>query len=272
MLARTHRHVADLIVRAHALAHYRRYERGAEQMLAQARQLARHETAVHAAADAYKDRIKVVVKHAFALGKKHLPHAEAVATAVGAELKKSMPRVLLQTMKAGGDAALSMLPSVSLKAAEEHRFLRHELVMKFDATNQDAIDWADEHAADLVTSVSETTRDRIREAIVMQEATGEDATDRIAAVVGDDRAEVIARTESMTAANEGQRQSWDQAVDAGLLPQDATRVWIAAADPCPECEDLDGEEVALDEEYPNDGGDGPPLHPNCRCTEGIVAA
>jgi hypothetical protein len=47
-------------------------------------------------------------------------------------------------------------------------------------------------------------------------------------------------------------------------------VWIAAGDPCPECEVLDGEEVDLGEDYPGDGGDGPPLHPNCRCTEGVV--
>ena len=30
-------------------------------------------------------------------------------------------------------------------------------------------------------------------------------------------------------------------------------------------------QVGLYEEYPNDGGDGPPLHPNCRCTEGIAS-
>jgi hypothetical protein len=28
---------------------------------------------------------------------------------------------------------------------------------------------------------------------------------------------------------------------------------------------LDGEVVGLDEDFPEGGGDGPPLHPNCEC-------
>ena len=75
----------------------------------------------------------------------------------------------------------------------------------------------------------------------------------------------------MTAVNEGQREGWAQAVEAGMLDEGSKRVWIATAGACDICDELDGEEVGLDEEYPNDGGDGPPQHPNCRCTEGIVS-
>lgn len=76
---------------------------------------------------------------------------------------------------------------------------------------------------------------------------------------------------TMAAANEGQRQAWDQAVDDGLLTGDERREWIATEDACPECEALDGALADLDGEYPDEGGGGPPLHPNCRCTEGISA-
>lgn len=59
------------------------------------------------------------------------------------------------------------------------------------------------------------------------------------------RAVLIARTEIMTAANDGQRALWRQAAQAGELN-------------------------LLDGQYPGDGGQGPPLHPDCRCTEGLV--
>jgi hypothetical protein len=143
--------------------------------------------------------------------------------------------------------------------------------LTFNASDPVAAKWAREHAAELATSLSDTTRQAIKDAVARQQETGEDSYDDILDAVGDEtRAELIARTESMRAANEGQREAWDQAVEAGLLPDDARKVWIAAGDPCPECEVLDGEEVDLGEDYPGDGGDGPPLHPNCRCTEGVV--
>jgi len=41
--------------------------------------------------------------------------------------------------------------------------------------------------------------------------------------------------------------------------------WIVGDDCCPECCDLDGVEVDIDESFPGEGGDGPPLHPACRC-------
>ncbi len=78
---------------------------------------------------------------------------------------------------------------------------------------------------------------------------------------------MIARTEVMDAANEGLAQSWSQAVEAGLLTGNEKKVWIATSDACPECEEVDGEEVPMDDDF--SVGDDPPLHPNCRCTMGL---
>lgn len=154
------------------------------------------------------------------------------------------------------------------------RIAAPKLTMSFDAGNPLAAQWAREHAAELAKDLSETTEQAIRDAIAAAEEgdlTQKDAYNAVLEAVGDEnRAQLIARTEIMAAANEGQRQAWDQAVDSGLLPPDARRVWITAGDPCPECETLEDEEADLDGQYPGDGGDGPPLHPNCRCTEGIV--
>lgn len=147
--------------------------------------------------------------------------------------------------------------------------------MQFDAKNENAIEWVKKHSLELAKDLSKTSKENIADALesAFEEGSVDGLRDSILDEVGDEtRADVIARTESMIAANEGQRQSWDQAVDEGLLTGDEQRVWIASADGklCPDCEELDGETADLDGEYPGDGGDGPPLHPNCRCTEGII--
>jgi hypothetical protein len=146
--------------------------------------------------------------------------------------------------------------------------------MRFDVSDPRAVQWAKDHAAELAVGISDTTRERIANAIARAEA-GEgldEVYNEVLAAVGDEaRAEVIARTEIMTASNEGQRQGWEQAADKGLLDPDSRRVWIATEGACPLCDALDGKEADLDGEYPDDGGEGPPLHPNCRCTEGISA-
>jgi SPP1 gp7 family putative phage head morphogenesis protein len=142
--------------------------------------------------------------------------------------------------------------------------------MSFDAANPDAAKWAREHGAELAKGISDTTRDRIKEAIAREHETGEEAQSDIEDAIGDEaRAEMIARTESMDAANEGLTQGWDQAVEEGLLTGDEQKTWIAAEDPCPECEEVDGETVPMDEDF--SVGDDPPLHPNCRCTMGLVS-
>lgn len=84
----------------------------------------------------------------------------------------------------------------------------------------------------------------------------------------DYRARNIARTESLRASNQGQRELWRQAREQQLLPRDVQRVWIVGNDPCPICEELDGETVGMDEEFAE--GD-PPIHPSCVCTTAIDA-
>ena len=88
------------------------------------------------------------------------------------------------------------------------------------------------------------------------------------------RCMTIARTETMHAANFGQRETWSQYADSGLLiPNQVLRTWISGGGEttCEECMAMDGETAPLDGEY--EGGIlGPPLHPNCACSEGLVPA
>lgn len=89
------------------------------------------------------------------------------------------------------------------------------------------------------------------------------------------RAESIARTETLAAANAGVQQGYLQAVEQDLLNPDAQRTWIVTPDDilCEDCADLDGVEVGLQEEWDYADGpvENPPAHPRCRCAQGLVS-
>ena len=96
------------------------------------------------------------------------------------------------------------------------------------------------------------------------------------------RAELIARTETIRAANQGQQLLWDRGVEDGLVPPMAGKVWIATPDDraCPRCLGLDGSQVDVGDSFtereasaPSAGRvttSVPPLHPSCRCAVGLV--
>ncbi|MES2360022.1 MAG: phage minor head protein [Gemmatimonadota bacterium] len=246
-------------------------ERGAR-LLLQAYKNVRHlrksrETALHVTADKHVALIQKVVQAAFDAGRK--VGAKSAPSTVKKALIESLPPILLAALEDCGNTALDMLPQRrAAKEPSKRSFVK--LKMRFDASNPDAADWAREHALELADDISETSAERIKEAIAIEQETGEDAYDEILDAIGDEsRAEMIARTEAMDAANEGLAQGWSQAVEEGLLTGDEKKVWIAAGDPCPECEEVDGEEVLMDEDF--SVGDDPPLHPNCRCTMGLTS-
>jgi SPP1 gp7 family putative phage head morphogenesis protein len=101
-----------------------------------------------------------------------------------------------------------------------------------------------------------------------------DAANRVAERYRDrllvSRGSMIARTEVMTAANQGRAISWQQAGDAGLFnPLTSSKEWIAEGDACPDCEAVDGETVGLDDDF-SVGEYMPPAHPSCRCTAVLI--
>lgn len=84
-----------------------------------------------------------------------------------------------------------------------------------------------------------------------------------------DRASTIARTEVMRALNEGQLDSVEELQAEGLLTEAAQKEWIVTPDDalCPDCEEMDGVTIPVDEDF---ALEGPPAHPNCRCTIAIT--
>jgi hypothetical protein len=100
------------------------------------------------------------------------------------------------------------------------------------------------------------------------------------------RAEMIARTEVMSALNAGAVQGYIQAASRGLVPANAYVEWVAAVrtvpGPCPECLALHGtripvggafdlgEELAPGKDWSVTSILAPPRHPHCRCRTKLV--
>lgn len=180
-----------------------------------------------------------------------------------------------------------------------------QAALGFDIKNPRAVTWARRAGATLVTDVTDDGRAAIAELIAKGLEFGIDAdatarmiretiglterlamavftyardleaagraadigrlTDRYAAQLLNYRADMIARTETISAAVAGQLEAWEQAADAGYLDRNTTRkVWMITGDCCDDCADMEDEEAELGESF-SSGDDGPPLHPMCRC-------
>ena len=125
-------------------------------------------------------------------------------------------------------------------------------------------------------TVKEQTREnhpRMTDEAVERKA--REAAGRYAARQQRTRAETIARTEMATAYNEGNDQYVRQAMRRGQMPR-MVKVWSTADDGhvCSACEDLEGVEVGMDDEFKVTVGKRvhrevatllPPLHPRCKC-------
>lgn len=105
------------------------------------------------------------------------------------------------------------------------------------------------------------------------------AVERYAARLLRERTELIARTESMRAANAGQQLAWDEAASRQLLAPDTKRRWLVTKDDrlCPFCAAipaLNPDGVGFSEAFQTKSGQvlAPPLHPNCRCAMSLIIA
>lgn len=86
------------------------------------------------------------------------------------------------------------------------------------------------------------------------------------------RATMIARTETIAAASQGQLESWREAERRGLVRPGAQKVWMVTPDDrlCPQCEPLDEMAVPVHADF-LPGVSAPPLHPLCRCAVTVMA-
>ena len=151
--------------------------------------------------------------------------------------------------------------------------------------NDRAVAWAEERGAELVGkkwvdgelvdnpnaewAISESTRDMIASDITTAMEEGM-SNDELAALLEDnyafseDRAEMIARTETAVADIQGNMELYNEASENGIP---ILKQWITAEDDLvsEDCEmNGDSDPIELDELFPS-GASEPPEHPNCRC-------
>jgi SPP1 gp7 family putative phage head morphogenesis protein len=150
-----------------------------------------------------------------------------------------------------------------------------------DLPFEESADWARQRGAELVGkkfdsdgnlidnpraeyAISDGTRAHLQ-GLIGEAIDGGWSNDKLADRIADSyafsssRAEVIARTETARADVQGSLIGWRS---TGVVK---SKQWIVGESCCDECAALDGTVVGLDEQFPDDGGDGPPLHPQCRC-------
>lgn len=146
----------------------------------------------------------------------------------------------------------------------------------FDPWSENILAWVRNRAADLITNVTETTKDLIRNVIAIGMDEGQSVSEVAKAIreryesFSQRRSEVIARTETVSASNYGSMASAQQ---TGLNPM---KVWVSSRDKRVRDthEGVDGVMIPINEEF-SVGGDRM-LHPgggslakenvNCRCT------
>ena len=135
-----------------------------------------------------------------------------------------------------------------------------------------AKDWISKNVKNFSGAVNETTKEKIRSALMKAVEEGEgipEASKRIKTVFTEantSRAKAIARTEIIHASNYASVEAWKQS--------DVVRgkEWLTAADErtCPICAAMEGKVVSLENEFkPGDNLFGnvqePPAHVSCRC-------
>lgn len=164
-------------------------------------------------------------------------------------------------------AALST-PKIIKAVASEGTFILEELGISigFDVLNPKVIEYVETRVGDLIKEISDTTKEALRLTLKEGEEAGENISklaDRISLVYEDAqgyRAELIARTENITAHNNGALNGYRQ---SGIVEK---KSWLTAGDDRvrPEHVVMNGETVGIEETFSN--GLMYPSEPNCRCT------
>jgi HK97 family phage portal protein len=194
------------------------------------------------------------------------PFGPADPAAVRALIKDIAAHLDMQSAEQWRARVTPLTASTARRAVER---ASAELGISFDLLQPGLLAYVEQHAAELVTQVTDTTKQAIRDALAEGLLEGEgipELTKRIADIgaFGDSRAELIARTETVAVTNGAQVQSMSRwaAENGGTV----TKRWLSAGDGRvrPAHRALNGEVRGIDEAFSN--GLQHPAEPNCRCT------
>ena len=169
------------------------------------------------------------------------------------------------TIKTAGDIIKKAIRDEFLKGLEN---AGKELNRNF-LPDQRAVEFLQNYTFNNISDLNEEMKNDLRAELERGILNGESIPklkERVDKIInkGENRAEIIARTETIRASNQGHLVGYKQAGIKGK------KVWVAKIDSktCSVCKELNGQEVDLDENFKFKGGEIflPPLHPQCRCT------
>ena len=138
----------------------------------------------------------------------------------------------------------------------------------FNQIFQDANDFAKARSAEMISQITDATRNDLRQIIsggLDSKLTKDDIADLISqqTAFSDTRAQLIAETEIRIANNQGALAQMKNLAGKGVQIQKA---WHADSDPCPTCQANEDEgPIDVDDEFYS-GDDAAPAHPNCLCS------
>ena len=133
-----------------------------------------------------------------------------------------------------------------------------------DEVHKSAVEWANEHAAELVTELDKSTRDAMRGSLADSIQAGQSVQEITKQLQADNafsksRAEMIARTETARADIAGNMIGYAK---SGMV---SGTEWLLGPDACDDCQaNADAGVIPLGDAYPS-GDTCPPLHPRCVC-------
>ena len=230
---------------------------------------------------------------------------------IGKALKRFAERALPAIVVLSHTVLLESGNAAAATAKSERTYRTAEVTLAFDQVNPLAERWAFERGTGLIKDISEPTSRNIRSIVAVAFDQGiaprraarlirshigltvpqstslraraelqgwsEDRLERELSKALRRRSVVIARTETIAASNEGQRQLWIQAKQMGLLVGTELREWIVTPDDrlCSICAPMAGQLRGMDDdpfESPTNGARAisPPIHPQCRCAVGLT--
>ncbi len=168
------------------------------------------------------------------------------------------------------DNIMPEMQAVALDAATTVAVQAGKGTQLFNQLNTRAIAAARARAGDMVTQITDSTRDDLRVIIssgLDSQLTKDDIADLIQstdpAVFSEDRAQLIASTEMRIANGDGALAGMEEVAALGV---DVKKEWLPDEDPCPECQaNADQGPIDLDAEFES-GDDTTPAHPRCECT------
>lgn len=214
--------------------------------------------------------------------KRPLPSGTALARVVAALLREQRTQALralahgIVSVPPPGEEWAELLIPLWLRYAEQGIRRRYKPGRKsaklgpFDVFNARILDYVRGEVFDFLRGFAEATATMLRDALSASLNAGETHLDlqrRLVPIFGQARAVTVGLTESSRAVHGGQMLA---AKESGVVSK---MRWLASADACPLCLELDGKEVELGQPFTEAGGNPaystilhPPRHPRCQCT------